>query len=182
MREDWNEPATPRADAAPKAEPKPEPRSSSSIDDFDLLLADYERRKQTDAERTVKRALELETARRKGAEAMRRHLLEHAREVAGRLRSAGHRVVYQEMLEAYPPAVRMHLYPKAGPMDLEDSRRWTLEFTWGDPDPDRLCARRWTSTGLADMVDLGSIPASELDQLWVREQFLSFVRNALALS
>ena len=180
MREDWHEPAAPKPEAAPKTESPQRP--SSSTDDFEMLLNDYERRKQGDAERIVKKALEIETARRKGAEAMRRHVLEHAREVAGRLRSAGHRVVYQEMLDAYPPSLRLHLYPKIGPMDLEETRRWTLEFTWGDPDPDRLCARRWTSSGLADMVDLGSVPANELDSLWVREQFLSFVRNALALS
>jgi hypothetical protein len=183
MRDDWNEPTTPpKGEPAPKAEQPTQQRGVASGEDIDSLLNDYERRKQQDAERVVRRALEIETARRKGSEAMRKHALEHAREVSGRLRQAGHRVVYQELLEAYPPSLRLHLYPKTGPMDLEEPRRWTLEFTWGDPDPDRLCARRWTSTGLADMVDLGSVPANELDELWVREQFLSFVRNALALS
>ena len=183
MRDDWTEP-TPSKAASPQPMSKPEqpPQGTSGSDEFEALLADYERRKQQEAERTVRRALEIETARRKGAEAMRRHAIAHARDVAGRLRAAGHRVVYQELLEAYPPNLRLHLYPKAGPMDLEEPRRWTLELTWGDPEPDKLFARRWTSTGLADMVDLGSVDANELDELWVREQFLSFVRKALALS
>src|SRR5688572_33352709 len=106
MRDDWNEPTHP---------PKPLPAAkadhpqASGNDDFEALLADYERRKQQSAEATVRRALEIETARRKGAEAMRRNAITHAREVAGRLRQAGHRVVYQELLEAYPPNLRLHL-------------------------------------------------------------------------
>jgi hypothetical protein len=178
MRDDWNEPPNPK----PLPAAKPDQPQASVNDEFEALLTDYERRKQQSAEATVRRALEIETARRKGAEAMRRTALTHAREVAGRLRQAGHRVVYQELLEAYPPNLRLHLYPKSGPMDLEEPRRWTLELTWGDPEPDRLFARRWTSTGLADMVDLGSVAANELDELWVREQFLNFVRHALELS
>ena len=185
MRDDWNEPTPPKA-APPQQQPLPRPeqpaQAGATNDEFEALLSDYERRKQQDAERTVRRALEIETARRRGADAMRRHAVGHARDVAGRLRSAGHRVVYQELLEAYPPNLRLHLYPKAGPMDLEEPRRWTLELTWGDPEPDKLFARRWTSTGLADMVDLGSVAANELDELWVREQFLAFVRKALELS
>jgi hypothetical protein len=177
MRDDWTEP-TPKTQPLPKAEQQ----TGASPDEFESLLADYERRKQQDADRTVRRALEIESARRKGSEHMRRYILPHARDVAGRLRQSGHRVVYQELLEAYPPSVRLHLYPKAGPMDLEEPRRWTLELTWGDPEPDKLFARRWTSTGLADMVDLGSVSAGDLDELWVREHFLAFVRNALELS
>ncbi len=67
-------------------------------------------------------------------------------------------------------------------MDLSEPRRWTLELTWGNPEPDRLVAQRWTSTGLGDMVQLGSASDSEIDELWVREQFLNFVRLALELA
>jgi hypothetical protein len=31
------------------------------------------------------------------------------------------------------------------------------------------------------MQDLGSVPAVDVDELWVREQLLSFVRDALDL-
>jgi hypothetical protein len=130
----------------------------------------------------VQRAFKLENARKKGAEHLRRYALPHAREVAERLEQAGHEVVYQEFLDAYPPNVRLHLYPKAGPMDFEKVPRWTLELIWGDPEPDRLFARRWTSAGLGEMQDLGSVPAIDVDELWVREQFTSFVRDALDLS
>jgi hypothetical protein len=122
-------------------------------------------------------------ARRRQGEADADHGRRFRRDdVAGRLRQAGHRVVYQELLEAYPPNLRLHLYPKAGPMDLEQPSRRTLELTFGDPDPDKLHATRWTSTGLADMVDLGSVASADLDELWVREQFLNFVRTSLELS
>jgi hypothetical protein len=180
MRDDWMEPMPPKAPAKPE-EPKAKPAPMSD-DDFDAMLADYDRRKQQEAERIVKKAFEIETARRKGAEIMQKYVIPHAREVAGRLRQAGHRVVYQELLEAYPPNLRLHLYPKGGPMDLEQPSRRTLELTWGDPDPDKLHATRWTSTGLADMVDLGSVSSTDIDELWVREQFLNFVRTSLELS
>ena len=78
--------------------------------------------------------------------------------------------------------MRLHLYPKGGPLDLEESKRWTIELIWGDPDPDRLFARSWTSEGLSEMKELGSVPAVDVDDLWVREQFLSFVRDALDLA
>jgi hypothetical protein len=32
------------------------------------------------------------------------------------------------------------------------------------------------------MQDQGSVPAIDVDELWVREQFLSFVRDALDLT
>ena len=67
-------------------------------------------------------------------------------------------------------------------MDLAEPRRWTMELTWGDPDPDRLVAQLWTSAGLGEMIELGSALADEIDQLWVREQFLAFVRQALDLT
>ena len=144
-------------------------------------MTDYERRKQDETRRMVERAFRLEEARKKGADHLRRFALPHTREVAERLEQSGHRVVYQEFLDAYPPNVRLHLYPKVGPLDLEDSKRWTIELVWGDPEPDRLYARRWTSNGLGEMQQIGSVPEIDVDELWVREQFLSFVRLALDL-
>ena len=152
-----------------------------SNDQLESLLSDYERRKQDETRRMVQRAFKLENARKKGADHLRRFALSHTREVAERLEQAGHRVVYQEFLDAYPPNVRLHLYPKGGPLDLEDSRRWTIELVWGDPEPDRLYAKRWTSDGLGQMEHLGSVPDIDVDELWIREQFLSFVRDALDL-
>jgi hypothetical protein len=189
MREDWQVPEPPKPQAAaPAATPQAvPPLAASPVDDgpfagIDDLLTDYERKKQEETRGLVNRALELEAARTKGAELLRKHVLPHAREVAARLRKAGHRVLYQELLESYPPNVRLHFYPKVGPMDLTEPKRWTLELTWGDPEPDALVAQRWTSGGLGEMVELGSVPAAELDQLWVREQYLNFVRRALDLT
>jgi len=156
--------------------------NTPSPDHLESLLADYERRKQDETRRMVQRAFKLENARRKGAEHMRRYAIPHAREVADRLQQAGHKVVYQEFLDAYPPNVRLHLYPKGGPMDFGEPRRLTIEFNWGEPEPDRLFARRWTSEGLGDMQELGSVPAVDLDEIWVREQLLAFVRDALDLA
>jgi hypothetical protein len=102
------------------------------------------------------------------------------RPVAGS--SARSSVVYQEFLDSYPPNVRLHLYPMRGPMDQGDSKRMTIEFIWGDPDPDRLFARRWSSRGLGEMQELGSVPAIDVDDLWVRELLLTFVRDALDLT
>ena len=151
-------------------------------DPLDTLLSDYERRKQDETRRMVQRAFKLENARRKGAEHLRQFALPHSREVAERLEQAGHKVVYQEFLDSYPPNVRMHLYPKGGPMDFDPPKRWTIELVWGDPDPDRLYARRWTSDGLGEMLDMGSVPDIDMDELWVREQFTTFVRDALDLA
>jgi len=178
MKEDWPELPSPVESASSDS---PVTREGDQVDEFDTLLADYERRKQEEARNLIQRALQLEHARSKGADLLRTHVLSHARDVAGRLRKAGHRVLYRELLESYPPNVRLHLYPKAGPMDLSEPTRWTLELTWGEPEPDRLVAQRWTSAGLGEMVELGSVEASEIDQLWVREQFLHFVRRALDL-
>lgn len=151
-------------------------------DPLDSVLADYERRKQDETRRMVQRAFKLENARRKGAEHLRQFAVMHTREVADRLQQAGHRVLYQEFLDSYPPSIRLHLYPKVGPMALEEAHRMTMELVWGDPDPDRLFARRWSSTGLGEVEELGSVPAVDVDDLWVREQLLSFVRNALDLA
>lgn len=149
--------------------------------ELESLLSDYERRKQDETRRMVQRAFKLENARKKGAEHLRRFALPHTREVAERLEQSGHRVVYQEFLDAYPPNVRLHLYPKTGPLDLKEPMRWTIELVWGDPEPDRLYAKRWTSDGLGELHQLGSVPDIDVDELWVREQFMSFVRDALDL-
>jgi hypothetical protein len=151
-------------------------------DDLESLLTDYERRQQDETRRMVQRAFKLENARKKGAEHLRRFALPHAREVAERLQGAGHRVVYQEFLDAYPPNVRLHLYPKTGPMEGAEPKRMTIELIWGDPDPDRLVARGWASEGLGGVQELGSVPAVDVDELWVREQLLAFVRDALDLA
>lgn len=150
-------------------------------DQLDSILTDHERRQQGEARSAVQRALKLEQARRKGAEHLRRYALLHSREVAERLEQAGHAVVYQEFLDAYPPTARLHLYPNAGPMELEEAKRRTIEFVWGDPTPDRLFARRWTQDGLGNVEEQGSVPAGEVDELWVREQLLTFVKHALDL-
>jgi len=148
-------------------------------DKLDTLLGDYERRKQDETRRMVQRAFKLENSRRKGAEHLRRFALPHTREVAERLEQAGHKVVYQEFLDSYPPNVRLHLYPSGGPMDFDEPKRWTIELVWGEPDPDRLFARRWTSEGLGGMLELGSVQDIDVDELWIREQFMTFVRDAL---
>ena len=88
-------------------------------------------------------------------------------------------MVYQEFLDSYPPNVRLHLYPSGGPMDFDEPKRWTIELVWGEPDPDRLFARRWTSEGLGGMLELGSVQDIDVDELWIREQFMTFVRDAL---
>jgi hypothetical protein len=150
-------------------------------DNIDALLADYERRKQDETRRMVQRAFKLENARKKGAEHLRRFALAHTREVADRLQQAGHEVVYQEFLDAYPPNVRLHLYPKLGPLEAGESRRVTIELIWGDPEPDRLAVKRWSAAGLAEANEQASVPAVDLDELWVREQLLAFVRDALDL-
>ena len=134
-----------------------------SKDQLESLLTDYERRKQDETRRMVQRAFRLEDARKKGADHLRRFALSHTREVAERLEQSGHRVVYQEFLDAYPPNVRLHLYPRVGPLDLEDSKRWTIELVWGDPEPDRLYARRWTSNGLGEMQQVGSVLDIDVD-------------------
>jgi hypothetical protein len=130
----------------------------------------------------VQRAFKLENARKKGAEHLRRFALPHTREVAERLEQAGHQVVYQEFLDAYPPNVRLHLYPKGGPLDLAESKRMSIELVWGDPDPDRLFARRWGPEGLGEAQEQASVPAVDVDELWVREQLLTFVRDVLDLA
>jgi hypothetical protein len=150
-------------------------------DPLDSVLTDYERGQQVETRRMVQRAFQLENARRKGAEHLRRFALPHSREVAERLQQAGHAVVYQEFLDSYPPNVRLHLYPKAGPMDFDEPRRRTLEFVWGDPTPDRLFAQWWTHEGLGEVQEQGSVPAVDMDEIWVREQLLAFVRDALGL-
>jgi hypothetical protein len=155
---------------------------TTTPDNLESLLSDYERRKQDETRRMVQRAFKLENARKKGAEHLRRFALAHCREVADRLQQAGHEVVYQEFLDAYPPNVRLHLYPKGGPLELAERRRLSIELVWGDPDPDRLFVRRWGADGLGAMTEQASVPAVDMDEIWVREQLLAFVRDALDLA
>jgi hypothetical protein len=154
---------------------------STPSDSLDSLLADYERRKQDETRRMVQRAFKLENARKKGAEHLRRFALPHTREVADKLQQAGHKVVYQEFLDAYPPNIRLHLYPKTSPLEALEPKRMTIELVWGEPEPDRLFARRWTSEGLSGVQEQGSVPAVDVDELWIREQLMTFVREALEL-
>ncbi|NJD20993.1 MAG: hypothetical protein FIA95_17120, partial [Gemmatimonadetes bacterium] len=121
------------------------------VDRLDVLLSEYERRKQDETQRQVQRAIRLEEARKVGADLLRRHVIDAARTVAERLQMAGHRVTHQEFLDAYPPNVRIHLWPKPGPLDEREPRRSTLELVWGEPTPDALSAKRWTSEGLDRM-------------------------------
>jgi len=148
-------------------------------DRLDTLLTGYERRKQDETQRQVQRAMRLEHARKIGAEYLRKYAIEAARNVAERLEAAGHRVMHQELLDAYPPNIRIHLWPKAGPLDETEPKRTTLELVWGDPTPDALCAKRWTSDGLDRLQQQGSARAGVLDELWVREQLMIFVRETL---
>lgn len=149
-------------------------------DRLENLLAAYQQRKQDETRRQVERALRVEETRTRGADALRRAALAPLRDAAERLRIAGHEVVYQEMLDAYPPGLRLHLWPRPGPLDTTRPRRATFELVWGDPEPDALCARRWTSEGLDRLHDQGSAGADTLDELWVREQVIEFVGAALA--
>ena len=88
-------------------------------------------------------------------------------------------MVHQELLDAYPPNVRIHLWPKVGPLDEGEGNRSTLELVWGDPDEDSLCAKRWTSEGLDKLFHQGSARPGVLDETWVREQLITFVRETL---
>jgi hypothetical protein len=67
-------------------------------------------------------------------------------------------------------------------LELEEPGRMTIELVWGEPDPDRLFVRRWTSEGLGEISETGSVPAVDVDELWVREQLMTFVRDALDLT
>jgi hypothetical protein len=149
-------------------------------DRLDALLIEYEARKQEETRDRVKRAVELEEARREGVDQLRRAVLDVSRDAAERLERAGHSVAYQEFLDDYPPGIRIHVWPKAGPLENEEPRRKTLELTWGEPHPGKLCMRRWSSRGLGAAVDQGSASAEELDSLWVHEQIVTFVWVALS--
>lgn len=158
-----------------------QPDQPDEPDQLEQVLSEYEHRKQDETRRLVQRAFKVENARRKGAQHFRSYVLAHARETAERLQQAGHRVVYQEFLDAYPPNVRLHLYPRGGALELDEPGRRTIELVWGDPEPDRLFARTWTSEGLGELEERGSVSAAELDELWVRETLLTFVREGLNL-
>ncbi len=167
-------------------------------DRIDLALADYERRKQEETRRQVQRSLRLEEARKKGVECLRKYAVEPARDVAARLQAAGHKVLHQEFMDAYPPNICVHFWPKPGPLETEAPQRHTLELVWGDPEPEALCTRRWTPAGretqgsarLPGRESSGTIlfthepverpPSGDvLDDLWVKEQLLIFVRETL---
>jgi hypothetical protein len=45
-----------------------------------------------------------------------------------------------------------------------------------------MFAKCWTEDGLADVTEQGSVAAVDIDELWVREQLLAFVRDALHLA
>lgn len=151
-------------------------------DHLETLLSEYEQRKQDETRRLVQKALVLEEDRKRGAEYLRRWALQHTRDVAERLQHAGHGVVYQELLDSYPPNVRIHLYPKASPLDDDKPGRTTLELTWGEPGTDEVVAKRWTAEGVSSARKQAVISAEELDDLWVREQLLAFVRDVLDLT
>lgn len=150
------------------------------LDRLDVLLTDYEQRKQDETQRQVQRAIRLEESRKVGADLLRRYAIEAARNVAERLQMAGHRVVHQEFLNAYPPNVRIHLWPKGGPLDEKEPQRTTFELVWGEPSPDVMSARRWTSEGLHRLQIQSSARSGVLDELWVREQLMTFVRETLS--
>jgi hypothetical protein len=149
-------------------------------DQLDELLSGYERRKQEETRLQVQRAVRLEGQRKQGAGVLREFVVQHARDVAERLEGAGHRVVYQELLDHYPPSVRLHLWPRPGPMEGGESLRRSLEFVWGDPKAEALCVKMWKASGAFRLVLKGSAPPDPLDELWVRERLLSFVQETLA--
>ncbi|MDZ7781346.1 MAG: hypothetical protein U5R14_15635 [Gemmatimonadota bacterium] len=151
-------------------------------DQLETLLSEYEQRKQDETRRLVQKALVLEEDRKRGADYLRACALQHTRDVAERLQQAGHGVVYQELLDAYPPNVRIHLYPKASPLDDEKPGRTTLELTWGEEGSDEVIAKRWSEEGLSSTRDQAVVSAEEFDEIWVREQLLTFVREVLDLS
>jgi hypothetical protein len=105
--------------------------------------------------------------------------MQQARDATEKLQQAGHEVVHQEMLDAYPPSVRLHFWPKPGPLDKGERARATLEFVWGDPVQDALCARRWTAEGLDRLQQQGSARPGAIDEAWTRDQLFTFVRDTL---
>jgi hypothetical protein len=148
-------------------------------DPLDELLNTYERRKQDETRRVVERAERLERNRRRGADVLRRHAVDAARNACARLERAGHRVLLQELLQNYPPSIRIHLWPRRGPFDDDVPERFTMELAWGDPVQGELCVRWWDSEGAGAIVDQGSIAEDDVDELWVREQILDFLRAVL---
>lgn len=148
-------------------------------DPIDDLLHSYERRKQDETRRLVERAERLERNRRRGAEVLRKHAVEAARNACARLERAGHRVLLQELLQNYPPSIRIHFWPRRGPLDDGVPERFTMELVWGEPVSSELCVRWWDSDGMGAIVDQGSAHEDDVDELWVREQILDFLRAVL---
>jgi hypothetical protein len=151
----------------------------SQGDPLDELLNSYERRKQDETRRLVERAERLEKNRRRGAEVLRRHAVEAARHACARLERAGHRVLHQELLQNYPPSIRIQLSPRRWPFDADLPERFTMELAWGEPVSGELCVRWWDADGSSAIVDQGSVPEDDVDELWVREQILDFLRAVL---
>jgi hypothetical protein len=148
-------------------------------DPLDDLLGAYDDQQQEETRRQVETAERLEKNRRVGSEVLRSHALEVIRDAGARLERAGHRVLIQELLRNYPPSLRLHVWPRPGPMDPGDARRSTLEFVWGDPVPDQLSARRWGWSGLGAIADMDSAVREDADTNWAREQLLDFLKGAL---
>ncbi|MGD2070296.1 MAG: hypothetical protein PVI57_16590 [Gemmatimonadota bacterium] len=155
---------------------------SSGIDRLDQLLESYDRRKQDETRALVERARRLESNRQKGADLLRRHVVPTVRDAVRRIGEAGHQVTLDEMLDAYPPNVRIHLWVKPGPLDPPEGERprTSLEFVWGDPNEDRMCVNRWTSGGLGTMGCQAAAREGVVDMTWVKEQLHVFVREALS--
>ncbi|MDH5589312.1 MAG: hypothetical protein OEZ65_11750 [Gemmatimonadota bacterium] len=153
--------------------------SERSTDRLDQLLKGYERRKQEETRVQVERALKLDEDRRKGAELLRRFVLYPARDFVLRVTEAGHRVLHHELMDAFPPSIRIHLWPRGGPLDDGVPSRSTLEFVWGDPDRDRLCVKHWTSEGLDKLTIQSSARAEELSEAWCHDQLYTFVSETL---
>lgn len=155
-----------------------EGRSRTRLDE---LLDDFDRRKQQETRALVEKAKKLEANRKEGAELLRRFALSYLRGAAARIEEAGHEVVLDEMLDAYPPGLRLHLWVKPGPLDDPEVRpRFSLEFVWGDPNPGLLCVKRWSSDGLDQLTHQGQCRPAVLDSTWVREQIHLFLGHALS--
>lgn len=148
-------------------------------DPLDDLLGAFDDQQQEETRLKVERAERLERTRREGEEIFRQHALDLVRDACQRLDRAGHRVLLHELLRNYPPALRVHLWPRPGPLDIAEPRRHTLELVWGDPVPDQVNVRRWDWSGLGHMSEQAAAAPQEVDALWIREQLLDFIRDAL---
>lgn len=150
-------------------------------DHLDDLLQAYDRRKQEETRHLVAKARRLEEERQKGADLLRQFVVPYVRRSAGRIEEAGHQVAVDEMLDAYPPGVRLHTWVKPGPLEEAGaSPRFTLEFVWGDPHDEMMCVKRWSSAGLDKLAHQGQCRPGVLDSTWVLEQIHVYVGHALS--